>query len=139
MIIVMPITNGGFNIGAKSLLSMKYINVETLRKEAVNLTMVSPEVRVNVEVICGNKNTSTTIHGVSEEYFMIRKLGIESGLFSCINSLPVSLNEISPASHGTGLKNLSERLRLLYPERHELKINKTESSFEVRLMIQLKS
>jgi putative ABC transport system permease protein len=79
MIIIMPITNGGLNIGAKSLLSMKYSDVESLRNEAVNLTLVSPEVRVNVEVIYGNENTQTTIHGVSEEYFTIRKLGITSG------------------------------------------------------------
>jgi putative ABC transport system permease protein len=79
MIIIMPITNGGLNIGAKSLLSMKYSDVESLRNEAVNLTLVSPEVRVNVEVIYGNENTQTTIHGVSEEYFTIRKLGIKSG------------------------------------------------------------
>ncbi len=79
MIIIMPITNGGLNIGAKSLLSMKYSDVESLRNEAVNLTSVSPEVRVNVEVIYGNENTQTTIHGVSEEYFTIRKLGIKSG------------------------------------------------------------
>ena len=79
MIIIMPITNGGLNIGAKSLLSMKYSDVESLRNEAVNLTLVSPEVRVNVEVIYGNENTQTTIHGVSEEYFTIRKLGITNG------------------------------------------------------------
>jgi putative ABC transport system permease protein len=58
---------------------MKYSDVESLRNEAVNLTSVSPEVRVNVEVIYGNENTQTTIHGVSEEYFTIRKLGIKSG------------------------------------------------------------
>ncbi len=79
MIIIMPITNGGLNIGAKSLLSMKYSDVESLRNEAVNLSSVSPEVRVNVEVIYGNENTQTTIHGVSEEYFTIRKLEIKSG------------------------------------------------------------
>lgn len=79
MIIIMPITNGGLNIGAKSLLSMKYSDVESLRNEAVNLTSVSPEIRVNVEVIYGNENTQTTIHGVSEEYFAIRKLGLKSG------------------------------------------------------------
>jgi putative ABC transport system permease protein len=79
MIIVVPITNGASNIGAKSLLSMKYNDVITLRNEAVNFTSISPEIRVNVEAIYGNENTQTTIHGVSEEYFNIRKLEIKSG------------------------------------------------------------
>ncbi|MCL4483528.1 MAG: ABC transporter permease [Bacteroidetes bacterium] len=75
MIIIMPIRG----VRSDGLTAIKYSDVETLRNEAVNLAMVSPEVRTNGEVICGNENTRTTIYGVSEEYFTIRKLGIKSG------------------------------------------------------------
>ena len=91
MIIIMPLTNGGRNIGSKSLLSMKYSDVLSLRNEALNLTSVSPEIRVNVEVINGNEHTQTTIHGVSEEYFTIRKLGLESGrIFNPVEIMSMS-------------------------------------------------
>jgi len=39
---------------------------------------------------------------------------------------------------GIGLKNVIERLRLLYPEKHVLKINKDSGYFEVFLHIELK-
>lgn len=78
MLIIMPIMNRG-DLADKGLVSMKYSDVEALRNEAANLTFISPEVRTNGEVINGNENTRTTIYGVSEEYFTIRKLGIKSG------------------------------------------------------------
>lgn len=76
MIIIMPIQN---REGSKGLTAMKYCDVESLRKEAVNIVSVSPEIRTNGQVIYGNQNTLTSIHGVSEEYFTIRKLGIKTG------------------------------------------------------------
>jgi sensor histidine kinase YesM len=60
-------------------------------------------------------------------------------LFRCVNSLPDSLIGADLASTGIGLDNLKKRLKLLYPGRHEFNINKTKSTFEVNLMIQLKS
>lgn len=79
MIIIMPINGRAVNLGSNGLINMKYSDVEALINEAVNLAEVSPEVRSDGEVIFGNMNTQTTIHGVSEEYFTIRKLEINSG------------------------------------------------------------
>lgn len=79
MIIIMPIYKGGVALGPSGLTAMKYSDVEALRNEAADLASVSPEVRASGQVIYGNKNTQTTIHGVSEEYFEIRKLGISNG------------------------------------------------------------
>jgi two-component system, LytTR family, sensor kinase len=36
---------------------------------------------------------------------------------------------------GIGLKNVSERLRLLYPDKHELKVSEDENEFTVKLII----
>lgn len=40
-------------------------------------------------------------------------------------------------SHGLGLENVRKRLELLYPQQHELSIEKTNSLFKVALTIQL--
>ncbi|MFN8240329.1 MAG: ABC transporter permease [Bacteroidales bacterium] len=81
MIIVMPIRAKGANPSANGLTAMKYSDVESLRKEAPDIDLVSPEVRVDAQAIYGNQNTPTTIFGVSLEYFTIRKLAISSGRF----------------------------------------------------------
>lgn len=57
--------------------------------------------------------------------------------FTCVNSLPESTNSTPLVSTGIGLGNLSKRLKLLFPDRHELKINKANDVFEARLTIQL--
>lgn len=78
MIIVMPIMNKG-DLAARGLTAMKYNDVVALRNEAEYVAAVSPELRQNVEVVSGNRNTRTTVFGVSGEYFTIRKLYVVSG------------------------------------------------------------
>jgi putative ABC transport system permease protein len=75
MIIIMPIRTKGTD----GMTAMRYSDVETLRDEAEDIVSVSPEVRTDAQAIYGNENTMTTIFGVSEEYFTIRKLDIKSG------------------------------------------------------------
>ena len=58
-------------------------------------------------------------------------------LFKCENGLPESNNVPVFESTGIGLENLKKRLSLLYPGRHELKIDRTKNKFEVNLIIQL--
>lgn len=81
MVMVMPnfMRRGGVSLGASSSVALKYSDVVALRNDAVNISMVSPEVRASGQVIYGNENTQTTIYGVSEEYLSIRKLELQSG------------------------------------------------------------
>lgn len=58
-------------------------------------------------------------------------------LFRCENGLPEQSNEPIFTSSGIGLENLKKRLSLLYPDRHELEINRTHKKFEVNLTIQV--
>jgi two-component system, LytTR family, sensor kinase len=58
--------------------------------------------------------------------------------FTCVNSLPENSSMADQGSHGIGLDNLKKRLKLLFPDRHELKFSKTDNTFEVCLTIQLK-
>jgi putative ABC transport system permease protein len=81
MVMVMPNfqRRGGVSLGASSSMALKYSDVTALQNEATDVSLVSPEVRANGQVIYSNQNTQTTIYGVSEEYLAIRKLEILSG------------------------------------------------------------
>jgi putative ABC transport system permease protein len=81
LIMVMPNyqQRGGVSLGSGTSMAIKMSDVDALRKEDKLLAAVSPEVRANGQVIFGNKNTLTTIYGVSQEYFYIRNLKIQYG------------------------------------------------------------
>ena len=57
--------------------------------------------------------------------------------FRCVNSNMSSGEIFETDHHGIGLENVSKRLNLLFPGRHELKINKSDKIFEVLLDIKL--
>ena len=61
--------------------------------------------------------------------------------FSCYNTVNPSLEESPRAKNtsGIGLANVRKRLELLYPGRHQLKIQKQSTSFNVILELQLDS
>jgi len=56
-------------------------------------------------------------------------------VFSVINS--TEANPITEKPGGIGLNNVKRRLELLYPGRHELKINETNGVYTVRLNLQV--
>ena len=58
-------------------------------------------------------------------------------IFRCLNSMSGSTTETGLESSGIGLNNVRKRLDLLFPGKHELRLNKTESTFEVLLKIQV--
>lgn len=76
---------------------------------------------------------------VQEESYVNISLGCgeHNILFKCENGLPETNNETIFASTGIGLENFKKRMSLLYPDRHELEINRTKDKFEVNLIIQL--
>jgi LytS/YehU family sensor histidine kinase len=61
--------------------------------------------------------------------------GNDSIMFRCANSLIKSREENERGQSGIGLENVTKRLNLLFPGKHELKINKSEIEFEVLLRI----
>jgi putative ABC transport system permease protein len=93
MVMVMPNfqRRGGVSLGTSSSKALKYSDVEAIRKDAVSVSGVSPEVRASGQVIYSNQNTQTTIYGVSEEYLKIKKLEIQSGrIFNATELLGMS-------------------------------------------------
>jgi two-component system, LytTR family, sensor kinase len=59
----------------------------------------------------------------------------ESIQFRCANSLVKIAEETETGQSGIGLENVTKRLNLLFPGKHEIKINKSETEFEVFLQI----
>ena len=80
-------------------------------------------------------------YGISVQEESYVNISLECGenniLFKCENGLPESNNGPIFATTGIGLENLKKRLSLLYPDRHELEIDKNKNKFEVNLIIQL--
>jgi LytS/YehU family sensor histidine kinase len=54
---------------------------------------------------------------------------------SVVNSIAGEVNERIGKEGGVGIENVQKRLELLYPEKHTLMIEKTESEFIVTLSI----
>ena len=78
-------------------------------------------------------------HGISyrERSFIDISMTTEKGSvkFRCANSLVNIREENETGQSGIGLENVKKRLNLLFPGKHELKINKSETEFEVLLQI----
>lgn len=67
--------------------------------------------------------------------FKIRKNELD---FQCINSKPAQQAVENKAKiGGLGLRNISRRLELLYPDRHSLEVKETETDYKVSLHLTL--
>lgn len=82
-------------------------------------------------------------HGVSfgEDSFIDIFLATSDNtiIFRSFNGISGTMAETSLESSGIGLNNVRKRLDLLFPGKHDLQLNKTESTFEVLLKIQVNS
>jgi hypothetical protein len=78
-------------------------------------------------------------HGISyrEKSFIEISMTAEkdSVIFRCANSLVKAREENESNHSGIGLDNVTKRLNLLFPGKHEIKINKSDTEFEVLLQI----
>jgi len=55
--------------------------------------------------------------------------------FRCANSIVMTSEKPDSGNSGIGLENVSKRLDLLFPGTHDLRINKSDTEFEVLLQI----
>jgi LytS/YehU family sensor histidine kinase len=61
-----------------------------------------------------------------------------SNLIFCSSNTKEELNgHLLPVHKGIGINNVRRRLELLYPGKHELALNSTDNSYEVKLNIHL--
>ncbi len=70
---------GGVRQDPSSRQTLKVADYEQILEEKKFVTYVSPEVSTSGQAVYGNKNTATTVYGVSPEYLTIRLWTIEEG------------------------------------------------------------
>lgn len=59
--------------------------------------------------------------------------------FECANSMGNGSEKSLEEKHGIGLENVKKRLGLLFPERYDLNVTKTETSFEIKLKLNIET
>jgi len=81
LIMVMPASQqkGGVAMGNSNAQSMTLNDITAIEKECPALSAVSPEVRSSGQAVVGNANWPTSVYGVNNKYFGIRKYTIKSG------------------------------------------------------------
>jgi len=70
---------GGVRMGNSDAKSMKLTDVDAIEKNCPAISDVSPEVRSSGQAVLGNQNWPTTIYGVNNKYFNIKKYTIGRG------------------------------------------------------------
>jgi two-component system LytT family sensor kinase len=110
-----------------------YIDLMRLRMtEKVKLNVTFPS---NYEDIAIPPLLFISIIGISyrEKSFIDIAMEVSKEMitFKCMNSIVRTGDETSMQSSGIGLDNLRKRLKLLFPDRHEFKIDKSESAFNI--------
>lgn len=82
MITILPSSNvaGGARLGGTSVNTLTIDDVKAIRKQAVNVSAVSPAANSSGQAINGALNWPTTIYGVSPSYLDIRKWALKDGI-----------------------------------------------------------
>jgi len=120
-----------------------YIDLMKLRMSSkISLTVSFPETYEDINIpplIFIPFIENAFKHGISyrEKSFIDISMTTEkeSLKFRCANSLVKTREENDSNHSGIGLENVTKRLNLLFPGTHEIKINKSETEFEVLLQI----
>jgi putative ABC transport system permease protein len=73
--------SGGVSGSSGSQATLTMNDIAALREKAKSIQYVSPEIRINAQVIAGKNNLNTTIEGVSTDYLFIRNYSLDSGAF----------------------------------------------------------
>lgn len=71
---------GGISMGSSNVESLTMKDCELIKKNAKNITMVSPVVNSGGQLVNGSKNWSGTVYGGSPDYLEIRKYEIATGV-----------------------------------------------------------
>lgn len=71
---------GGVRQSSSDMQTLRREDYESIRNEARLLSAVSPSVNSGGQFIYGNRNTPSTMYGVTEEHLTIRQLKIDDGV-----------------------------------------------------------
>ena len=70
---------GGVRMGNSDAKSMKLADIDAIVKDCPAISDVSPEVRSSGQAVVGNQNWPTSIYGVNNKYFNIKKYTLGQG------------------------------------------------------------
>jgi two-component system, LytTR family, sensor kinase len=120
-----------------------YIDLMRLRmSDKVKLAVSFPENQENISIpplLFISIIENAFKHGISyrEQSFISITMEVTTEMitFRCINSIVKSVAKTSAEHTGIGLDNVSKRLNLLFPDKHEFIIDQTASAFDVLVKI----
>lgn len=129
-------------LGSEAQLLRDYIDLQRYR--------VHPTTQIDISESIENENTPLSpmlflpliensfkhgVHGETENAFVNIRLQEEGGVvnFTISNNKPGGSK--SKSMEGIGLKNLRDRLSLIYPGRHQFKISETETAFTITMQV----
>ena len=72
---------GGAHMGAGSSSKLSVEDVEAIRREARTVAYVSATIRTSAQVVYGNQNWSTSVHGADVDWPLVRAWNLDSGQF----------------------------------------------------------
>jgi putative ABC transport system permease protein len=72
-------TTSRVRLGAGSLPTLNEEDAEAIQREILEVQIVAPYIRGRGQIISGNQNWSSTIVGVTPQYFEAREWGLENG------------------------------------------------------------
>jgi len=122
-----------------------YIDLMRLRvSEKVRLSVSFPENHENIAIpplLFISVIENAFKHGISyrEKSFISITMEMTGNMinFICENSIVTKTENDNSVNAGIGLENLRKRLALLFPSRHELEIDRSQTAFRVTVRIQL--
>lgn len=120
-----------------------YIDLMKLRmSEKINMSVSFPEKYDDINIpplIFIPFIENAFKHGISyreKSFIDINMTAIKDSIsFRCANSIIKTKEENETGHSGIGLDNVTKRLSLLFPGKHEIKINRSDKEYEVLLQI----
>lgn len=82
------------------------------------------------------ENAFKYVSGEQRIHFSLKQTE-NSLVFTAENSINRQITALSKQTNGLGVENLKKRLQILYPDKHQLKIDNKENNFHVELTLKL--
>ncbi|HYV31386.1 MAG TPA: ABC transporter permease, partial [Candidatus Binatia bacterium] len=73
------VSRSSIRLGLESSTALTVDDAEAIENEVPDVAAVSPEVKIKLQVVAGNRNWSTSIYGEAPEYFEIREWPLAAG------------------------------------------------------------
>ncbi len=124
-----------------------YIALEKIRLEEkskirfsksglITTTKIAPMLLI-VFVENAFKHLSIT-KGKNSNVHVVLEVSVDKLVFKCVNTIDntgIETHDLEKKNSGIGLQNAKKRLKLMYPDKHNLTISKTQENYSVELIL----